>query len=173
MFFANSVNGVELQIADLVFRIYNICSTCIRLRHHPRQRSGSEDELSSVNGSFFTSVNVVVLDIGNPSSGDGQACRMRFDGGILIAWIRWSWRFSSISSSFCSCMKVSIQVCMRGLVQKADTHLAWLALLHKLRSMSHNGFGRTSLCHTCVASFHIARRTRSVGPATIVIQLCT
>ena len=27
----------------------------------------------------------VVLDIGNPSSGDGQACRMRFDGGILIA----------------------------------------------------------------------------------------
>ena len=32
----------------------------------------------------------VVLDIGNPSSGDGQACRMgscrmRFDCGILIA----------------------------------------------------------------------------------------
>ena len=98
IFFANSVNGVELQIAELVFRIYNICS-CIRLRHHPRQRSGSEDEHSSVNGSSFTSVNVVVLDIGNPSSGDGdvvlefgnpssgdgQACRMRFDGGILIA----------------------------------------------------------------------------------------
>ena len=27
--------------------------------------------------------------------------------------------------------------------------------------MSHNGFARTSLCHTCVASFHIARRTRT------------
>ena len=35
------------------------------------------------------------------------------------------------------------------------------ALLRKLRSMSHNGFARTSLCHTCVASFHIARRTRT------------
>ena len=35
------------------------------------------------------------------------------------------------------------------------------ALLRKLRSMSHNGFARTSLCRTCVASFHIARRTRT------------
>ena len=35
------------------------------------------------------------------------------------------------------------------------------ALLRKLLSMSHNGFARTSLCHTCVASFHIARRTRT------------
>ena len=102
----------------------------------------------------------VVLDVGNPSSGDGQACRIP---GILVAWIRRSWRSSSISSSFCSCMKVSIKVLF--IVQKADTHLAWVALLHKLRSMSHNGVGRTSLCHTCVASFHIARRTRSVGPA--------
>ena len=150
--------------------------------HSTQASSSSSDEHSS-----FTWVSVVVLDIGNPSSGDGdvvldignpssgdgQACRTGFDGGILIAWIRRSWRSSSISSLFCSCMKVSIKVCMLGLVQKAETHLAWIALLHKLRSMSHNGFGRTSLCHTCVASFHIARRTRSGGPATIVIQLCT